>query len=353
MHINNKPFLVLSGGVLKMAFISLRYIKGGNLMKKLAEKSRVSWVDTAKGLAIVLVVYGHALEGTYADMSFNSISYNLQHSLIYSFHMPLFFILSGYFVHSWLKREIKLAVKQKATSLLIPYIIWSLLQGALMVITHSKSTLQLGWKTLFIIPIRPIDQFWFIYALFFGFIVFYYLHKLFRNIQFIIIVTFILLVISSYISTWQFYNILTAVFYMELGYYFHNTGVLMKLDSWITIGSITVIFLICFSSVFYLMPSLLTNVFYKVILAILGSAMVIGLAQKLNSDWLMYLGRLSLEIYVAHWIFLAGTRIILNRMGFYNVVIIIGGSTLAGIFMSVIMYDVLNRLNLSKFMFGR
>lgn len=51
-------------------------------------KKRLIWIDNAKGIGILLVVLGH----TYG------IPVQLHH-IIYSFHMPLFFILSGYTFH--------------------------------------------------------------------------------------------------------------------------------------------------------------------------------------------------------------------------------------------------------------
>lgn len=49
------------------------------------EKQRIEWIDIAKGIAILLVIIGHTVK-------FGSLSRNI----IFSFHMPLFFILSGY-----------------------------------------------------------------------------------------------------------------------------------------------------------------------------------------------------------------------------------------------------------------
>lgn len=52
-------------------------------------KNRIEWIDCAKGLAIILVVFGHAL--TYFSPDFENIIH-----MIYSFHLPLFFVLTGY-----------------------------------------------------------------------------------------------------------------------------------------------------------------------------------------------------------------------------------------------------------------
>ena len=47
--------------------------------------SRIIWVDIAKGLAILLVVIGHTVQ--------NGIHGAIIRGVIFSFHMPLFFIL--------------------------------------------------------------------------------------------------------------------------------------------------------------------------------------------------------------------------------------------------------------------
>ena len=52
---------------------------------------RIEYIDIAKGIGILLVVMGHndfALVSPFA------------YKLIYSFHMPLFFFLSGYFLNT-------------------------------------------------------------------------------------------------------------------------------------------------------------------------------------------------------------------------------------------------------------
>lgn len=46
-------------------------------------KKRIEWVDIAKAITILLVIVGHTVDG-------------LSRAVIYSFHMPLFFILSAY-----------------------------------------------------------------------------------------------------------------------------------------------------------------------------------------------------------------------------------------------------------------
>lgn len=55
---------------------------------------RVYWVDIAKAYGIILVIYGHFV------LYIPTIAATIQAKFIYSFHMPLFFVIGGYFAKS-------------------------------------------------------------------------------------------------------------------------------------------------------------------------------------------------------------------------------------------------------------
>src|SRR4051794_36832842 len=64
-----------------------------------AKKGRVEWIDTAKGIAIILVVVGHDLRGLMAaGILPRAGATEIIDGWIYAFHMPLFFVLAGFFV---------------------------------------------------------------------------------------------------------------------------------------------------------------------------------------------------------------------------------------------------------------
>ncbi|WP_336961225.1 acyltransferase family protein [Sphingobium aquiterrae] len=77
-----------------------------------AKRGRVDWIDQLKGLGILLVVIGHVT--TYAPL----------HHWIFLFHMPLFFLLSGYLGRARASGEI---VRSRFFSLLVPYAAFLLL----------------------------------------------------------------------------------------------------------------------------------------------------------------------------------------------------------------------------------
>lgn len=63
-------------------------------------EKRLRALDIAKGIAIILVVIGHAVPDATTHMGIQSDVLAIMHRLIYSFHMPLFFLISGYFVNT-------------------------------------------------------------------------------------------------------------------------------------------------------------------------------------------------------------------------------------------------------------
>lgn len=79
-------------------------------------KRRVDWIDIAKGLCILLVVFGHEL--TWDD--------GLRYA-IYAFHIPMFFILSGMtvFLSGELENKFEIFLKRNINGLFRPYIIVS------------------------------------------------------------------------------------------------------------------------------------------------------------------------------------------------------------------------------------
>lgn len=89
-------------------------------------KERLQYIDVAKALCILLVVIGHILQfnfkGNGSDTAFN---------FIYSFHMPVFMLLSGYVAALSKKRidrhEAANFISKKFRSLVVPFFVWGLL----------------------------------------------------------------------------------------------------------------------------------------------------------------------------------------------------------------------------------
>lgn len=91
-------------------------------------KTRIQWIDIAKGLGIILVIIGHA--GTP----------NIIGKYIYGFHMPLFFIISGYLYSSIHQSgSLKELIQKRYKNYLVPYFVLGLINWIINIVHESFS----------------------------------------------------------------------------------------------------------------------------------------------------------------------------------------------------------------------
>ena len=120
--------------------------------------SRLDYIDAAKGLGIMLVAVGHFTAQS-APLWYDSLW-----SLIFLFHMPLFFFLSG--MTSCLSRNrtaFKTYFLSRTLRLLVPYLVASLCYEAMMVYIHGIGAFS--FKFLYTYPGKQAVYLWFLPAL--------------------------------------------------------------------------------------------------------------------------------------------------------------------------------------------
>lgn len=194
----------------------------------MVNQKRVEWVDLAKGITILLVLFGHAVQGIIDSnnltLDSNNSSLVIVKQLIYGFHMPLFFFLSALFT-GFLYRSYKVVIKQKFKRLLIPYFIWSLITATFMQLASRYTNTGLGLKNFLMSPIIPFSEYWFLYVLF----VIYLIYALFGTIfkqktkLIILVVSVILLIVEPFAPNfWILIKICQNLFFFALGTYFFN-----------------------------------------------------------------------------------------------------------------------------------
>lgn len=86
-----------------------------NTENKTQKQTRSAVLDIAKGIGILTVVWAHA-KGPYSNY-------------IYQFHMPFFFLISGYLFN--MKDSFFVFLKKKTFTLYIPFIFWNILSELL------------------------------------------------------------------------------------------------------------------------------------------------------------------------------------------------------------------------------
>ena len=92
---------------------------------EIVNTNRNSTMDAIKALAILLVVFGHSIQYISGTDFWN----NRVFQIIYSVHMPLFFMLSGFFFVGQENKTIQEFLTRKCMTLLLPCMAWSTLSG--------------------------------------------------------------------------------------------------------------------------------------------------------------------------------------------------------------------------------
>ncbi|AZB42523.1 acyltransferase family protein [Bacillus sp. FJAT-42376] len=116
-------------------------------------KTRDSYFDNAKFLLIILVVFGHLIR-SFIDN--NEVMLHI-YKFIYTFHMPAFILVSGYFAKGFRKKGY---VGKIAKKLIIPYLIFQGIYSVYYVLIQKQDQLELN-------PLDPQWSLWFLLSLFF------------------------------------------------------------------------------------------------------------------------------------------------------------------------------------------
>lgn len=134
---------------------------------------REGWVDAVKVFACFLVVLGHFFQSMTKIQIIQGTFWDYFDTTIYYFHVPLFFICSGYLYQRYGKMKTDVLrrknILMKAITLGIPYITFSTITWGLQTLFSEAINNQTNslFKTLLIQPISP---YWYLYALFFIFL---------------------------------------------------------------------------------------------------------------------------------------------------------------------------------------
>lgn len=324
------------------------------------EQKHYDWIDYAKGIGIILVVYGHVARGVFnAGMISDEHLFRLIDSVIYSFHMPLFFFLSGlFFVGSIKRRGEGGLIINKVDTIIYPYLIWSLIQGGLEYKLSGLTNFNTSIQDIYSLLWQPHDQFWFLYALFLIFVIYTLIYRFIPNVIMLFIFSVLLYLFQDYLhSPW---GIMNSIY--KFGVYFCG-GILFSKYMTININtglilSIGTVILFILAQTFYHSYLKLTYLSYDsfmlLLLAAISILMVVIVSQALaKKDFKLVsvIGSYTLQIYLAHIIFGSGFRIIMQKiLGIESSAFHLLFGTLVGIFISILFVRMTEYLGL-KFLF--
>lgn len=153
-------------------------------------KIRIVWLDFVKLFTIYLVVLGHVIQ----FLQSSNPKGNELWLFIYSFHMPLFMLVAGYFSKKVVSGDIIKLLKTKSIQLLLPCVIWGILvylfKHLSPIISFPNSAISFIKGVVFEIG----DVLWFLKCLFICMLLF----RIFKKNAFLLFVSIIISQILPY-----------------------------------------------------------------------------------------------------------------------------------------------------------
>jgi fucose 4-O-acetylase-like acetyltransferase len=304
---------------------------------------RIDWVDTAKGIGIILVVVGHVLRGlASAQLMELTPGARFVDEFIYSFHMPLFFLLSGLFLtRSVSKGSFTAFLEDKSRTILYPYVVWSTITIAIKCCLGSLPNQPRSLFDIFDLIYAPIEQYWFLYTLFFLIVTFGFLLSVGAQPVALVAVSFLIhpAMLATHVNWYVFYEITSSAIYVALGVvagrYF-----LLKINN-LYIRTLYLMLLVGTGIVtvnaIYGLPQM-----FQIPTALCGIASSLALARQLQlfciNRFIDFLGRRSLEIFVVHSMASGAARIGLQEIGIRSIGVHIVVGTTAGLVFPIMLW---------------
>jgi fucose 4-O-acetylase-like acetyltransferase len=338
--------------------------------QKILNRSRYPWIDYARGITILLVVYRHVFEGL-GNVGVGSGSYSgLKYFNIFffSFRMPLFFIVSGIFVGGSLVRKgIGEYIGNRFQTIFYPLMVWGSIQVTLQLLFAGYASAErepMDYVHLIIDP-RKIEQFWYLNALFFVSVLYALVHwygkaKPWQQL----VLGVILYALSGYCHINKIHigfliDVLFFYLFFAVGHMFSDMVLNMKnhriLSSWRTTVIALPIFVLVQHYFTYLNLQHQDDYYVQfqrpaifAVTALIGGAFVIQvsfLLQKLNiMRFLRVIGYHSLYIYVMHLMITSAIRNLLSKtFGMENIPVLMVVSVTVGVILPVILYNMAER----------
>ncbi|MEH7613992.1 acyltransferase family protein, partial [Gottfriedia acidiceleris] len=281
---------------------------------------RETWIDIAKGLGIILVVIGHS-------------GNEFAHHYFFWFHMPLFFILSGYtFKTLKNKDELLKWIKRRTLQLLVPYFSFGFIIlfgiNLINIITRNfdikdliKGILRLAYGGQMLGG--EFAVFWFITCLLITQILFGLLTYFFKSLksQMVIIGTIYifahfeikLVTKLAIVVPWNMDVSLFALFYFAIGFYLKNNFNIKRLftkEYSILFCTFTFVLVIAdyyklfnyrLDMKYHLYTNILLDLLIPTVITIAICAISFWLSKVPKMNFLSYLGVISLPVMYLHF----------------------------------------------------
>ena len=149
----------------------------------------MAFFDFLKMFAMFMVLWGHAIQ----HLQTGDVWGNIMHKIIYTFHLPLFMMIAGFFCISSMNLNTFTFFKKKGTQLLLPCITWSIILYGIIWFMNTFLNASLSYNPFFVF----FQHFWFLKSLFVCYVIAYIGFRVTNKLSNFIIITILIAHIST------------------------------------------------------------------------------------------------------------------------------------------------------------
>lgn len=292
---------------------------------------RETWVDNIKTIACILVVLGHFFQSmTKAEILPVNDLHLWFNQTIYYFHVPIFFICSGYLYQGYSRVDTVNAwwhnVLKKLLVLGVPYVTFSSATWILKTAFSNSVNNEIGgiFNTLLITPTSP---YWYLYALFCIFLITpTFGNKKIAGIGLLIALAFkIMAIVGGGCGIAAVSYILANEIWFVMGMYLCavNFTEVLKNKKFAGIGCIGLVLFVGLSVVVYRADTANNAVGFA--MGILACVAILAIAIGAfghGHGWILnFLAKYTMPIFLMHTLFAAPVRVVLLKVGISNTMV--------------------------------
>lgn len=339
---------------------------------------RNKYFDIVKSIAIFFVVFGHSIQYGLGSKFLNKELFFEDPFFIgiYSFHMPLFMLVSGYlFAYSVKKYDWIIIIKNKFSQLIVPLFFWSLVNFGINVLSEMKkgNAITLIW-ILKSVASNFIGGAWFLWAIWWCSFAVVIVNRFFRNSLIIYIMGFLLTFVIPDTYGLGLYKFMYPFFVLAFNFNYYELET--KLNRYIRSMYLKICFFIIwmfmirfydYKSYIYTSGYTLLNKnateqlaidLYRFIIGLVGSIVVLYLIELLTrilrgriEKALIFIGKNSMGIYlISGYIFsYILTRLTTSITDVNYALVLMEGILI--LLVSLLLTQVIRKFELANYMF--
>lgn len=321
--------------------------KGASQMsnQKVNLQNRQGYLDLAKGIGICLVVVYHTCEGILNSFQSDTETIHALTSFFRSWLMPMFFMVSGMLIRNAIQTKPLHSHRSKLLDWAYIYLLWSLIIYLVRLLSNSFTNTNMAANEILFILWDPVPTIWFIYALALSHLVTLLVRNMSANA--VIAVALVANLLNSFYFGWFTDSIFERFAWIYLFYaigFFKGTALigLIKAEKLAIIGPLFFvgfgIFIAMYRSELHMITKPVVSFLMAVAFLIICYRAEVLFKNTNLFKFGVYVGTISLFIYLTHFALPAATRMLLNKIGLYsfsaNILIAVGLAVCIGIIAS-------------------